>query len=95
MLKFTEISDISKRELITLTDSQLRNVEIRAFWAGLNCSGKKYDEKILMISEIYNIAPDTVKNIVPKITISFDKKDSKMKRGCKLFRGNSWKTIIN
>jgi len=67
MLKFTEITDVSKRDLITLTDSQLRNVEIRAFWAGLNCSKKKYDEKILMIAEIYNIAPDTVKNIVPGV----------------------------
>jgi hypothetical protein len=67
MLKFTEIAEISKRDLITLTDSQLRNIEIRALWAGLNCSTKKYDEKILMISEIYNIAPDTVKNIVPGV----------------------------
>jgi len=67
MLKFTDIQEVSKRDLITLTDSQLRNVEIRAFWAGLNCSAKKYDEKILMIAEIYNIAPDTVKNIVPGV----------------------------
>jgi|GEM_PF-3526112 len=65
MLKFTEITEISKRDLVTLTDSQLRNIEIRAFWAGLNCSTKKYTEKILIIAEIYNISPDTVKNIVP------------------------------
>jgi len=67
MLKFTDVQEVSKRDLITLTDSQLRNVEIRAFWAGLNCSDKKYWDKILIVSDMYNIAPDTVKNIVPGV----------------------------
>lgn len=67
MLKFTDIQEVSKRDLITLTDSQLRNVEIRAFWAGLSCSDKKYEEKVLLVSDMYNIAPKSVENIIPGV----------------------------
>jgi len=68
ILRFTEINEISKRDLITLTESQLRNIEIRAFWAGLSQSPIRYEAKIQMIADFYHIAPDTVKNIIPGVT---------------------------
>lgn len=66
MLKFTEIEEISKRNLVTVSDIQLRNIEIRAFWNGLMYSTLRYDEKIFLVADIYNIAPDTVKNIIAR-----------------------------
>lgn len=60
------------KRIIESLDATLRDLEIRACWEGLQKSELSYNEKIVFISEHWNVSKETIEKAVytDKETIS-------------------------